>query len=148
MNQLTDMKIDSLSEHDLPVHYRFTDSVRSDGLYLVESKWYPVRETECCYYLVDEHSKRMLNVGNNWFGRPQKRVIKGALRSFAHPDRDMAFQSYLARKRSQAWHAKVGQQTANVALGAYPERSPSAPDTVNGQLKLGAPQFISELVFD
>lgn len=101
-----------------PTHYRYVDTIGPDGVTILEQTWKVVRESDRCYWI-----KRL-----GYSGVEARRVLKGAERSWAYPDKAKAWASYRARKRWQQHHARVALERASVALKAtqvpFPDRFP------------------------
>lgn len=138
----------------MPVHYRYKDAVDHTGLLLVEEKFYPVRETDCFYFILPEWQYNMYKRGN---GNPEslakraKRVSKNGLRRKCYPSKEQAFESYLIRKKKQIWHANDALNRAKLAIEKL-SAIESPDDLERSQYKncklIGRAPFIDEYIFD
>lgn len=92
----------------LPVHYRYRDYQVSNGhVEVVEEKFYPIRETECFYWLLNhcDYEVYKTNAPFNWDKRSIK-VGKTSLKPKYSPCKKTALRSFKARKRWQCHYAK------------------------------------------
>lgn len=136
---------------NLPIHYRYTDSVDQEGLLLVESKLYPIRETKCFYWILDEWNYRSYMRGNKIFAKMAKRVSKNGVVRRCYPSREEALASYKARKLSQLQHARNAIDIATLAVKSLSGvKSPSElSDSNYGHCKIiGYDKFIEKYSFE
>ena len=136
---------------DLPVHYRYKDAVTEKGLMLVEYRFYPIRETECFYFILNEWQYKLYKRGVVKFEKDVKRVSKSGLRRKCYPSQAEALQSYKARKRSQLHHATDALNRAKLALKSLEEiEHPSLlkQSDLRDCRVLGFDEFINEYIFE
>lgn len=138
---------------ELPIHYRYTDAIGEDGFYLVEHKFYPIRETECFYFVLPEWKYNVYKNGcMPSYAKTAKRVSKNGLRRKCYPTKKLAMESYLARKRKQVWHAQDALNKARYALSQLSEDSKFSDFEVDkycgSSALVGRPDFIDEYIFD
>jgi hypothetical protein len=130
-----------MKECKFPVHYRYTEGVREDGLYLTEHRYYPVRETACFYFIVPEWQWRVMNVVSY---KAKKRVSKDSVSRFCYPSKKDALRSFKARKRSQLRHAEAALDTATAALKFLDKIT----EVSERELNMGHHSFIENYIFD
>lgn len=136
---------------DFPIHYRYKDAVSGDGLLLVEERFYPIRETKCFYFVLNDWQYRMYKAGQGSYKKMAKRVSKNGRVRKCYPTQKLAMHSYLERKRKQIWHAEDALNRARFALSVLDKNSEydKLDDTFYDRCKLiGKPEFINEYVFD
>jgi len=121
---------------DLPVHYRYDDYALASGLEIRVNKFYPVRETKCCYFVISKWQQVLNNPR-------QRRVLKGALRGYCHPTMEAALYSYKKRKEAQIRHNEFALAKASRALAAL-------KDVKSGFDKVfaGRPDYWDQLDFE
>jgi hypothetical protein len=129
-----------MKQCEFPVHYRYTEAVHEDGLYLYEHKYYPVRETACFFFIVPEWQYRNKVIEY----KAKKRVSKDGLRRFCYPSKEDALRSFKARKRSQIMHAQDAVSRAKASL-KYLDKITIVSES---HLNMGRPQFIDNYIFD
>jgi len=101
----------STTNGDMPIHYRYEDYATESGLEIKVSKFYPVRETRCFYFVTNEWENE------SWIKNPsQRRVSKDSMRRYCYPTKKEALHSYKMRKRSQIQHAEFALAKAERAL--------------------------------
>lgn len=125
------------------IHYRYTEYVDQDGLYLRESRFYPVRETPCFYHVVDEWDWKHIQTGAKKVGKTRK-VSKNGVRRFCYPSKEQALSSYKARKTSQAQHAMDALNRAESALVFLNGIKTVDDETLN----MGKYAFMDAYIFD
>ena len=118
--------------------YRYSDFMGETGVAIRIQEFKVERETDKTYFI-----KR------NVYGKKMRQVRKGALRSFAYDTKDKAFDSYMARKRKQLWHAQVSMQTAQLAI----DKAEEFKDKVESNYGMttavmGKPDFYENVYFD
>lgn len=136
---------------DMPIHYRYKDSVDHSGLLLVEEKFYPIRETNCFYFILNEWQYEMHKRGVAGFEKRAKRVSKNGLRRKCYPTKEAAFDSYLIRKKKQIWHATDALNRAKLAIEKLStiESLDNLEESQYRNCKLiGHAPFIDEYIFD
>jgi len=102
-------------QKDLPTHYRYDDYAHKDGVEIKVTKFFPIRETKCCYFVICERD--YISEKDFIYPNPRiRRVMKGALRGYCHPTIDSALYSYKKRKESQIGHNEFALAKAKAAL--------------------------------
>jgi hypothetical protein len=101
--------------NNLPVHYRYFDSACETGVIIVEQKFYPIRETECFYFILEEFDWN-LHKGGVDRSKYATRVRKGSRVSKCYPSKERALNSFLIRKQKQALHAKRTLKRVEIIL--------------------------------
>ncbi|TMO16773.1 hypothetical protein CWB59_12720 [Pseudoalteromonas sp. S326] len=133
-------------------HYRYRDHHYENGLIVSLNKFYSVRETESCHYVVGEWEFKLMKrwdfeklskCGDKFI--TVKRVVKGALRTYCNEDKQLALKSFLARKRSQLLHAETAKSKATLALGKV---SGMSAEEVGESLNCGLDEHLESFVFD
>ncbi len=127
------MKIDKT----LPVHYRYDSYASSEGVKIKLSRYYPVRETECFYFVIEEW-QALIN------DPKQKRVGKNSLRKYCYPTMKDALESFKARQNSRIWHANYSLAMANQSLLVLENTEVGEFE----ELKVGLPEFLQDLHWD
>ncbi len=136
---------------NLPVHYRYTDSVDAEGLILVEHKFYPIRETECFYFILPKWEHNLYINGQISRADRAKRVSKSGRVRKCYPTKEEAFESYKIRKNKQLWHA---QNALNIAtLASLMLEDVTDPESLKKSQYdncrvIGHAPFIDEYTFD
>ncbi len=101
----------------MPIHYSyFTSHSETGEPLLIERKFYPVRETDCCYFVVSQWVWNMHLRGNDISRYKPKRVLKGAIRSSCYPTKEKAFESIVIRKQRLISHSKQNIAIAELFL--------------------------------
>ncbi len=100
----------------LPIHYRYDDYAYENGLEIKVSKFYPTRETEHCYFVINEWEKHLIKIGGDRLKARQRRVLKNSLRRYCYPTKDEALHSYKKRKEAQIRHCEFSLAKAKQAL--------------------------------
>lgn len=100
----------------LPIHYRYNDCAYLNGLEIKITKYYPVRETKCCYFVIDEWAKHLIKIGGDRLKSRQRRVLKNSLRRYCYPTKDEALHSFKMRKEAQVRHCEFSLAKAKQAL--------------------------------
>ena len=123
---------------NLPTHYRYNTHESEDGVTIRVSKFYPVRETECFYYVVGQN--QLLKGETRTYSKEPKlrRVGKNCLRGYCFPSKKLALKSFKARQNSRIWHAKYSLSVANQSLLVLDKIEPGAYD----HLDVGMPEFL------
>ena len=93
-------------------HYRYRDHHYENGLIVSLNKFYSVRETESCHYVVGEWDFKLMQrwdfeklskCGDKFI--TVKRVVKGALRTYCNEDKQLSLQeraaSYFMQKQQK-----------------------------------------------
>lgn len=101
---------------ELPVHYRYDDYCYEHGLEIRTTKLYPSRETKCCYFVVHEFDRCLIDRGGEQLKRAEKRVLKNSVRRYCYPTKSEALRSFKARKSSQIKHAELSLSRAKLSL--------------------------------
>lgn len=136
---------------NLPVHYRYKDAVDHTGLLLVEETFYPIRETECFYFILPEWQFNQYKLGNGNYEKRAKRVSKNGVRRKCYPSKEQALESYKIRKNKQLWHAKNAINVATLAIGKLSEiKDPDELESTqySNCMLIGHAPFIDEYTFD
>ena len=136
---------------NFPIHYRYKDAVDHTGLLLVEEKFYPIRETECFYFILPEWQYNLYERGLIDYGKRASRVSKKGLRRKCYPSKEQAFESYLIRKKRQIWHANDALNRAKLAIERL--STIESPDDLEvSEYKnckiIGHAPFIDEYIFE
>lgn len=127
---------------DLPIHYRYNDYAHESGLEIKVSKFFPVRETKCCYFVISEHD--YISERDFIYPNPRvRKVLKGALRGHCHTSMDTALHSYKKRKEAQIRHNEFALAKAKQALTAL-----SVIREGFNSLSAGRPAYWDQLVFE
>ena len=126
-----------MKECEFPVQYRYIEEVRGEGLYLIEHRYYPTRETACFYFILPEWQWQHLGVINYI---AKKRVSKDSWARFCYPSKKDALRSFKARKRSQLRHAQEALNKAAASL----EFLDKITVVDERELKMGRPSFIDD----
>ena len=122
----------------MPVHYRYNDSVHEEGLNIKVSRFYPIRETKCFYFVVEEWQNK------SWITtKIEKRVSKDSLRRYCYPTKKEALHSYKMRKNSQIWHAEFAIAKAQAAILKL-----ESTDKEFDNVSAGRPAYWDCLTFD
>lgn len=135
-----------------PVHYRYEDGVMQEGVVLIEKKFYPIRETTHFYFVLEEWEWKIYKNGViNSYEKKAKRVSKNGRVRKCYPSKELAMQSYIARKKAQAMHAQDALDRAKYALQHLNEQS-NFDDLKNSKYQtcklLGRPDFVDNYIFD
>ncbi len=127
----------------MPVHYRYNDHVTEEGLDIRVTKFYPVRETRCFYFVVDEwQNKTWVN------NKRERRVSKDSLRRYCYPTRKEALHSYKKRKQSQIWHAEFALAKAEASINKLQSMEKCLGEKEFDIVSAGRPEFWNTLNFD
>ncbi|QZI93307.1 hypothetical protein SIPHO075v1_p0084 [Vibrio phage PS65A.1] len=135
---------------ELPIHYRYFDTVCETGVVIVEQKFYPIRETPCFYFVLDEFNYKIHTAGNDRSDHA-KRVGKNSTRSKCYPTKELALNSFLIRKRKQAIHAKRALARTEIILTNRALINPERFKRIYGskELLIPAEAYVSSnFVFD
>lgn len=130
-------------QKDLPIHYRYDDYAHEQGLVIKVTKFFPIRETKCCYFVISEHSFVLNQKHFIWPNPRVRKVLKGALRGYCHPSMEAALYSYKKRKEAQIRHNEFALAKAEQAL-----KSLSGIKEGFNKLDAGRPDYWDQLVFD
>lgn len=130
-------------QKDSPTHYRYNDYAHEAGLEIKVTRFFPVRETKCCYFVISEH-EIVHNLKNFIHPNPRvRKVLKGALRGYCHPTMEDALYSYKKRKEAQIGHNEFALAKANRSLAAL-----EGVDSGFNKLSAGRPDYWDQLNFD
>lgn len=126
---------------NLPTHYRYNNYGSEEGVKVRVSKFYPVRETECFYYVVGEN--QLLQNGTHTYSKNPKlrRVGKNSLKGYCFPTKKQALESFKARQNSRVWHANYSLAIAEQSLLVLGNIDPGDFD----ELDVGLPEFLKEV---
>lgn len=128
---------------NLPIHYRYNDCVHEKGLNITISRFYPVRETRCFYFVVNEYDAKA------WVTNPkERRVSKDALRRYCYPTKKEALHSFKMRKKSQIWHAEFALAKASASLITLQDREKQLGEKDFDDISAGRPDYWDTLNFD
>lgn len=138
-----------------PYHYRYSDVLSEDGMYIVLEIFRAIKETECGYWVQRYHggslelTEAMVKHMTAKATRPfnVRWVSKDSSRRYCYPDKALAMHSYQQRKIYQLKHARYSIARAEHALAAANkmlELGDCLPKSKwSGEIKLGMPAYFS-----
>lgn len=119
------------------MRYRYADAVTEDGVMIVIKEFTEVKKTPKGAW-VRERSETYGVFGKKRF------VLDGDGRRHCYESKELAWESYKKRKRSQKFNAELALSQANHAI-EWIERLGSAPDV---EVDTGKPEYWYQYVFD
>lgn len=127
---------------NLPIHYRYESHSNPNGVIIKLRKFYPVRETECFYFVVNSYE--VLDNGNLIYVDPKtRRVSKKSYAGYCFPTKKQALESFKARQVKRVWHAEYSLALASQALLVLDQVDVGEFDELN----VGTPEFLKDIIW-
>lgn len=146
------LHVSKISLPEKETHYRYSDYHYEDGVRVELRKFYSVRETKCCHYVVSEWNfKLMKRCDLEKLSKCEctfvtvKRVMKGALRTYCNENKELALHSFEKIKLSQLHHAQTAISKATLSLRKI---SSMSADEIGESVNCGSDDHLQTFIFD
>ena len=128
-------------DKNLPTHYRYSNYGSEDGVTVKLSRFYPIRETECFYYVVSENT--LIQDGSRTYSENPKltKIGKDSLRGYCHITKERALKSFKVRQNHRIWHANYSLAIAEQSLLVLDQIEAGDFD----YLDVGKPEFFNDV---
>jgi hypothetical protein len=116
------------------MRYRYQESITEEGIKLILSEFIETKNTKCGAWVVEK----------NWAIGKKRFVLDGVGKRYCHETKEMAFDSYKMRKKSQLRYAQNALDIATFMI----EQANKLKDAPQSHLILDVPEFWHSYTFD
>jgi hypothetical protein len=116
------------------MRYRYQESITDNGIMLILSEFIETKNTKCGAWVVEK----------NWATGKKRFVLDGVGKRYCHETKEMAFDSYKMRKKSQLRYAQNALDIATFAIN----ETANLKEAPNKSVNLGKPDFFEAYYFD